>query len=54
MTWSAEERRFTARGGRPLPDLHRKFDDPHLDADVRAVLAKLVPKPGMPPSGIRV
>jgi len=29
--------------GRPLADLHRKFDDPHLDDDVRAVLNRLVP-----------
>ena len=29
--------------GRPLADLHRKFDDPDLDADVRAVLERLVP-----------
>ena len=29
--------------GRPLADLHRKFDDPHLIDDVRAVLDRLVP-----------
>jgi two-component system CheB/CheR fusion protein len=29
--------------GRPLADLHRKFDDPALDEDVRAVLNRLVP-----------
>jgi two-component system CheB/CheR fusion protein len=29
--------------GRPLSDLHRKFDDPHLEDDARAVLEKLVP-----------
>jgi PAS domain S-box-containing protein len=29
--------------GRPLAALARKFDDPHLDADARAVLERLVP-----------
>src|SRR6185503_9902285 len=29
--------------GRPLMDLHRKFDDPNLDADARAVLQRLTP-----------
>src|SRR5205085_645663 len=29
--------------GRPLSDLRRKFEDPQLDTDVRAVLEKLVP-----------
>ena len=32
-----------ADAGRPLKDLNRKFDDPSLDGDVRAVLEKLVP-----------
>jgi two-component system, chemotaxis family, CheB/CheR fusion protein len=29
--------------GRPLADLHRKFEDAHLDEDVRTVLQRLVP-----------
>jgi PAS domain S-box-containing protein len=29
--------------GRPLSDMRRKFEDPDLDADVRAVIASLVP-----------
>ncbi|WP_439627728.1 CheR family methyltransferase [Gemmata sp.] len=29
--------------GRPLADLARRFDDPHLDEDCRAVLDRLVP-----------
>jgi PAS domain S-box-containing protein len=29
--------------GRPLENLDRKFDDPHLDDDARAVLERLVP-----------
>jgi PAS domain S-box-containing protein len=29
--------------GRPISDMHRKFDDPHLEEDARAVLERLVP-----------